>query len=182
MQLKEPTYKIRMTGSVTVPERTISEEIAFKIIALIMGGVSKPTGRGANENLQAGAGSGEVNDGLSPKEFMVMKKPSSEIERITCLAFYLSKYRNISAFKTKNLTKLNIEAAQPSFSNPTVFARNAETAGYLAKAGGGSKQISPLGESLVNALPDREKVKAVIKANIANRKRRSATKRGSRMQ
>lgn len=172
-------YKISMTGSVIVPEKEISEEVALRVLALIMGGGTKQGEISGNDSLRSIIDSSEASaqDGeLTPKAFMAKKKPSSEIERITCLAFYLTKYRGVSAFKTKDLTKLNTEAAQPTFSNPTVFARNAEAAGYLAKAGGGSKQISDLGELLVNALPNRDNVKSVLEDNKTSRKRRSAKK------
>jgi hypothetical protein len=102
---------------------------------------------------------------LSAKAFMVQKKPSSETERITCLAYYLYKHRGVNAFKTKDISKVNTGAAQSPFSNAAVFARNAAQAGYLAKAGGGAKQITALGEAVVEALPDREKVKAAIDAH-----------------
>ncbi len=170
-------YKISMSGSVIVPEKEISEEVALRVLALIMGGGTKQVDSGGSNSLSSIIDAGEAfaQDGeLTPKAFMAKKRPSSEIERITCLAFYLTKYRNVSAFKTKDLTKLNTEAAQPTFSNPTVFARNAEAAGYLAKAGGGSKQISDLGELLVNALPNRDRVKSVLEDNKTSRKRRNA--------
>ncbi len=171
-------YKISMTGSVTVHDREISEETALRVLALIMGGGAKLIEATAIDSFRSPIDSGEsFQDGeMTPKAFMAKKKPSSEIERIICLAFYLTKYRNVLAFKTKDLTKLNTEAAQPTFSNPTVFARNAEAAGYLAKAGGGSKQISDLGELLVNALPNRDSVKSVLEDNKTSRKRRTAKK------
>jgi len=171
-----------MVGSVIVPERVISEEIALKVITLIMGGPGQAQEESGGGNLNHKAGSEEpgLGDNPTPKTFIAQKKPSSEIERITCLAYYLDRYRNVSAFKTKDLTKLNTEAAQPTFSNPTVFARNAETAGYLAKAGGGSKQISDLGESLVKVFPDREKVKKVLADYKTNRKRRAKKSRAKK--
>ncbi len=172
MTLKETEYRVSLSGGkVTVKDELVSEEVARKIINLIMGGtVSMP---GTNNSGDHDVSEKEVNiESMSPKAFMALRKPSSEIERIVCLAYYLNHNRSIGAFKTKDLTKLNTEAAQPSFSNPTVFARNAETAGYLAKAGGGSKQISDLGEKLVNALPDREKVKEVLADYRASKARR----------
>lgn len=40
---------------------------------------------------------------------------------------------------------------------------NAAGSKYLSAAGGGDKQITVLGEKLVDALPDREKVNALRK-------------------
>jgi hypothetical protein len=66
-------------------------------------------------------------------------------------------------FKTADLTKLNREAAQPLIGNPAQAVDNAtKISQYLTQAGGGKKQITPRGEAVVDALPDREKVKAAL--------------------
>ncbi len=174
------TYKVSLLGrNIIIKDREVTEEIAAKMIFLIMGGPSnnytaeKTSSPSAHESRQ-----GSNNIEPSPKLFMSQKKPASEIERITCLAYYLTHYRNVQAFKTRDLTKLNTEAAQPGFSNPAVFTRNADNAQYLSKAGQGTKQITTLGEALVEALPDREKVKIAIAENKNKSLRRS--KRGNR--
>jgi hypothetical protein len=95
---------------------------------------------------------------LSAKQFMMKKKPTSDVERITCLAFYLTHYKETPMFKTIDLTHLNIEAAQPRMTNPTVAAKNAVAAQYLVLVGGAKRQLGPRGEAVVNALPDRSKV------------------------
>ena len=53
----------------------------------------------------------------SPKEFLFQKQPKTDIERIACLAFYLTHFRDTPHFKTLDLAKLNTEAAQIKFSN-----------------------------------------------------------------
>lgn len=175
MEMKELNYKLSLSGkNITIKDREISESVALGVISLIMGGA-----RIENENseilrnpfpttITRLTNSGEPP---SPKMFMAVKKPSSETERIICLAYYLTNFRSTPAFKTKDLSKLNTEAAQPLFSNATAFARNADNAGYLAKAGGGSKQITTLGEAIVAALPNREDVKSAIIEYESVRKR-----------
>jgi hypothetical protein len=61
----------------------------------------------------------------TPKEFMLEKQPSTDVERIACLAYFLTHYRNTPHFKTLDLAKLNTEAAQPKFSNTAYSANNA---------------------------------------------------------
>ncbi len=101
----------------------------------------------------------------TPKAFFVEKRPTTDVERVTCLAYYLSHYRGASQYKTKDLTELNREAAQPNFSNTAVAVRNATAQNqFLSQAGGGKKQITARGEALVEALPDQEKVKAALQA------------------
>ena len=56
--------------------------------------------------------------GTTPKEFLRTKKPASELQRMICLAFYLTHAQNKPHFKTQDLTALNTEAAGSKFSNP----------------------------------------------------------------
>lgn len=96
------------------------------------------------------------NLSVSPKEFLLEKQPRTDVERVACLAFYLTHYRNLQFFKTPELIALNTEAAQPKFSNPHYSVNNATQAGYLAGATKDMRQISAAGEQFVRALPDRE--------------------------
>jgi hypothetical protein len=111
---------------------------------------------------------------LSPKDFMHQKDPKTDVERVTCLAYYLTNYRDAPFFKTTDISKLNTEAAQIKLSNPSYTIENATRAGLLTSAGSGSKQISVHGEKVVLALPDREKVREILKSV----KRRLARRKG----
>jgi hypothetical protein len=55
----------------------------------------------------------------TPKQFLLEKEPRTDVERIACLAYYLTHYRDMPHFKTIDLNKLNTEAAQQRLSNPT---------------------------------------------------------------
>jgi hypothetical protein len=112
---------------------------------------------------------------LPPKEFMFQKQPRTDIERIACLAYYLTHYRDTRQFKTIDLSKLNTEAAQIKFSNTAFAVVNATNAGLLVAADKGSKQLSAVGELYIEALPDRDKAKEVI-ANARIRRRRKSAK------
>jgi hypothetical protein len=110
----------------------------------------------------------------TPKEFLNEKQPRTDVERIACLAYYLTHYRNMPYFKTLDLAKLNTDAAQPKFSNTAYAATNAANLGYLASGGKGQRQLSAAGEQFVRALPDREAAKAAMTRARPkkNRKRR----------
>jgi hypothetical protein len=97
------------------------------------------------------------------KQFMALRRPASGTERVAALAYYLTHARGLGEFGTKELSDLNKEAAQPAFSNISVFARDAARVQYLAPAGRGKKQITARGEALVEALPNREQVAEVLK-------------------
>lgn len=72
---------------------------------------------------------------LSAKAFMIEKRPQQDTERIACLAYYLTHYRDQPTFKTLDLSKLNTEAAQIKLSNPTRAVDSAAAAHFLIPAG-----------------------------------------------
>jgi hypothetical protein len=150
-------------------KRTLQAVIAFLDINLT-------TEKSHSSNLQElpySANNGitfSENRSISAKDFLRDKAPKTDIERITCLAFYLTHYRDTPHFKTVDLSGLNTEAAQPKLSNPAVAVDNATKAGLLVQALRGSKQISAAGESFVQALPDRDAARAGL-ANLRIKRR-----------
>jgi hypothetical protein len=121
-----------------------------------------------------GSGSFSEDRALPPKQFLLEKQPRTDVERVACLAYYLTHYRSTPHFKTLDISKLNTEAAQIKFSNAAVAVDNATKLHYLVPAAKGTKQISALGEQFVLALPDREKAKAVMASRPRRRPRKSA--------
>ncbi len=107
---------------------------------------------------------------ISPKDFLYQKQPKTDLDRVACLAYYLTHFRNSTHFKTVDISKLNTEAAQMKFSNAAYSLANAANAGLLASAGKGKKQLSALGEKYVEALPDYQ-----IAREIKSRLRRKRT-------
>jgi hypothetical protein len=165
-------YKLTLTGGAfSMRNRPVPEAIAVQIVRIVMGdsGGANPVPRGAGELLPPGQDSDSLG---TPKQFLAAKKPQTDVERIATLAFHLTYGGKQPHFKTKDLTKLNTDAAGPRLSNASFAARNAVNAGLLAAAGKGNKQISPLGEEVVKALPDRAAVKAALEA-APKRKRRA---------
>jgi hypothetical protein len=115
---------------------------------------------------------------ISPKQFVFDKRPSTDVERVICLAYYLSHYRATPHFKTLDISKLNTEAAQVKFSNPAVAVDNAARAGFLVPASKGQKQISSVGEMYVQALPDRAAARAAVE-HARRRRNRAKNKAGA---
>jgi hypothetical protein len=112
---------------------------------------------------------------LSPKEFLLEKDPKTDVEKVACLAYYLTHYRGLPHFKTIDISKLNTEAAQIKFSNAAVAVNNASLQNYLTGAGKGAKQLSAFGEKFVLALPDRDAAKTVMsQARQRRRTRKNA--------
>jgi hypothetical protein len=114
----------------------------------------------------------------SPKEFLRDKNPASDVERVACLGFYLSHYRDTPHFKTVDISALNTEAAQPKFSNASMAVDNASKAGLLVQAVKGAKQLSSNGEHYVQLLPDREAAREMLKSsNVRRKPRRTGAKK-----
>jgi hypothetical protein len=114
---------------------------------------------------------------MSPKEFLNEKQPRTDVERMACLAYYLTHYRDTPHFKTLDLSKLNTDAAQPKFANAANTTNNAVKQGYLVPSNKGLRQISAAGERFVLALPDRESAKTVMTS--LRPRRRSSRARSS---
>jgi len=99
---------------------------------------------------------------LSPKQFMIEKQPRTDVERMACLAYYLTHFRDTPQFKTNELSKLNTEAAQRKFSNAAVTAKNAVSTRFFVPAPKkGHRQLSADGEQIIAALPNREAIAAI---------------------
>ena len=113
---------------------------------------------------------------LSPKEFVLEKQPHSDVEKVACLAYYLTHYRDTKYFKTIDISKLNTDAAQRKFSNAAKAVDNATRSGHLVQATQGQKQISAGGELYVQALPDRAAAREIIKKIRLRRKTKISTK------
>lgn len=111
------------------------------------------------------------NEDVPPKQFMAQKNPRTDMQRIACLGYYLTHFRSTPHFKTRDLTHLSIEAAQPQLSNPAAAVRNAAAHQYLSPVGSGKKMITSVGEAVVKALPNPDKVKEELAKHKPPRKK-----------
>ncbi len=100
-------------------------------------------------------------DGPRPKDlksFLATKAPQSFYERVACLVYYLEKFDGRSEVSTQDITKANSDARQSKLTNPATFVKHAtHTHGYLISIKKGIFAISPKGEAVVEAMPDRAK-------------------------
>ncbi|HVX91369.1 MAG TPA: hypothetical protein VHC20_07185 [Candidatus Paceibacterota bacterium] len=144
--------------------------------------VSSTAGAGASTGGGAAQKQTAANVDVSDaRKFLASKKPTQDIERVAVLAYILRHAQRVTEFKTDALSALNTTAGGRTISNMSQAAKNAMTKGYLAKAGAGKKQISPLGEAVVEALPDSVAVKAAIEEVGGRGKRKpTAKKKGAR--
>lgn len=118
---------------------------------------------------------------LSVKEFLMKKQPRTDVERVACLAYYLTHYMDQRHFKTVDISRLNTEAAQLRFANPAFAVANAANLGYLAPATKGNKQISAAGEVFVDALPDRDAARAAMASARPKRRQKKNHAKGNKV-
>lgn len=159
-------FTLKLSGPGVSVDRTVSDEIANTIINLVMTGTAAASSIPTGSVSVAGAlpvnpapGQGQIA-GMTIKQFIAAKRPENEYQRVACLAYYLAHASGTPRFKTKDITQANTDAAVSKLANPAARVNDATGKyGYLTAAGGGTKQLSAFGEQLVEALPDRDKVK-----------------------
>jgi hypothetical protein len=134
-----------------------------------------PTVSGHFSNSTSSSPAFSENTNMSPKDFLNEKRPKTDVERIACLAYYLTHYRDTQHFKTLEISALNTEAAQPKFSNTANSTMNAAKMGYIVPSTKGHRQLSALGERFVLALPDRVAAKDVLLSLRRRSKRRKSS-------
>ena len=110
---------------------------------------------------QAAAATGA---GPTPKAFMAEKKPATDVERVACLAYYLTHHRDMKQFKAGDIRKLAGEVGGKGFGNAMTSVNNTTRAGFLATVSRGNKRLAAAGKRYVDKLPDRAAAKAAKKA------------------
>jgi hypothetical protein len=181
-------YTVSVDGPDHKFKRSIDEVIAIQILNLVTTGALPTGGLGGNgaagSNSTGGGGlrsalaGSDAASGQTVKQFIASKRPETQYERVACLAYYLTHVDNTPQFKTRNITKANTAAAQPKLSNPSqVVADATKTYKYLSSAGKGAKQITSLGEAVVDALPTREAVAAAIVDHKPTTRRKRVAKK-----
>lgn len=173
-ELKAVTEVLHVLHGLTPEDRVRVLESAAAFFGLATGIRSIGHARATSTDSETSVGGFSEDRTQSPKEFLLEKRPQTDVERIACLAYYITHYRSTPHFKTLDLSKLNTEAAQLKFSNAAWAVENATKQGYLVPATKGAKQISALGELYVQALPDRDSAKAaVLQAKPRKRNKRT---------
>lgn len=174
----EKRFRVKLTGPGIDLDTPISELQAKMILNIAFAPTSALDTSGGMTVLDVSSPPQGMHTGVvqPPRDFIALKSPMTEQERITCLAYYLYKFRKVEKFSSKELRDLNSLAAQPRFNNISYTARDAATTGYLASVGGGKKTLSALGERIVDAMPDRGKVTDVLR-KLGKKNRRKSTVR-----
>lgn len=150
---------------------SVSNWLGFSDASQTIGSTAAPTQTESSTSQSSSKGF-MVESEQSPKEFLMEKEPNTNVERVACLAYYLTHYRGIPHFKTLDISKLNTEAAQPKFTNPTVAMNDTAISGMVVTSTKGAKQLSAMGEQFVLALPNRVEAKKIRKRMRSKRRKK----------
>ena len=96
--------------------------------------------------------------------FMRLKKPATDVQRVACLGYYHLKTTGQHGFTSKDILKLNTDSGGTKFNLTRALDNATRRSKYLASRGGKDKQLTTLGEDIVEALPSQEAVAAAEEA------------------
>src|SRR5690606_19245898 len=120
---------------------------------------------------------GEAATAIANKDiraFMRIKKPETDVERVACLIYYLAKTTGQLGFKSRDVNQANTDYGGTRINITRALDNATRQSKFLSSREAGEKQLTPMGEDVVEALPDREAVASVL----ANHKiRKKGTKR-----
>lgn len=135
-----------------------------------LGTAGDQLGGAANADVQTAIG------GKNPRAFIRVKKPATDAQRVACLGYYLVHTTGQYGFSSKDIRKVHTESGGSSINLNRALDNATRAARYLSNRGPREKQLTTLGEDVVNALPDQAAVKSAEQAA----KGRRGGKRGAR--
>ena len=170
LQAKLKAIEIIVSELNKLSDEDRSEVLDFALKQVSVKQVNLPDASGAS--IQKGGG--DLPKPTSIDRFVSEKNPADQYQQVAVLAFYLKEYENNREFKNKDITAANIAARQTAIGNPADAICKAETRyGFLTKGTTrGTRQLSTLGERVVEAFPNQEEVTTVIKNSRTKVRRR----------
>jgi hypothetical protein len=115
------------------------------------------------------------------RAFIRAKNPRSDVELVACLVYFLARAMSKPGFTTKEITQAHTDSGTPAINMHRALDNATRGSKFLASLlGGKEKQVTTLGEDVVEALPDRTAVAAAIAASGNRRKRKGRAKKAKK--
>ena len=112
------------------------------------------------------------------RSFIRIKKPATDVQRVACLGYYLSKTTGQPGFSSKAVSQAHIDSGGSTINMPRALDNATRQSKYLSNRGPKEKQVTTLGEDVVAALPDQQRVKEVeIEGKAKGRPKRKSRKK-----
>ncbi len=108
----------------------------------------------------------------NPRAFIRFKKPTTDVQRVACLGYYLAQTTGQQGFTSKAISTAHTDSGGSSINMPRALDNATRGAKYLSNRGPHEKQLTTLGEDVVNALPDQAAVKSIEAAAKGGRGRK----------
>jgi len=122
--------------------------------------------------LAGAATTGDVQAAITrkdPRAFVRLKKPTTDVQLVACLGYYLVQTTGQQGFTSKAISTAHTDSGGSRINMPRALDNATRGAKYLSNRGPREKQLTTLGEDVVNALPDQAAVKAVEAADKGGR-------------
>ena len=111
-----------------------------------------------------------------PRAFMRIKNPSTDTQRIACLAYFLVHTTGKLGFSSKEIREANTNSGGTSINLTRALDNATRKTKYLSKRGPREKQLTTLGEDIAVALPDQQAVRD-IEATAGSRRKGAKKKK-----
>lgn len=156
----------------------------------VLAAVRPLLGIGSDQAVQPGIGIGALNRAspgakqaqqTSAFEFVNSKRPNDNFQRLACIAYFMEHREGVPTFTTSSMKKAYTSAMQPDIDDMGRTLSDATLrAGYFVPIDKKTKRLSARGASVVEALPDQEVVKRVLKETAKPARRSGRRGKGKR--
>lgn len=124
--------------------------------------VTSATNNGvASNNLQSNHISESAEAAISRNDvrtFMRLKRPIYDTQRVACLGYFHMRTTGQQGFSSKDIGKLHTDSGGTAINMTRALDNATRRARYLSNRGPREKQLTTLGEDIVQALPDQQAV------------------------
>jgi hypothetical protein len=136
------------------------------------GGNGGSSGAGVAADIQAAIAKKD------PRAFIRIKRPVTDVQRVACLGYYLVHTTGQPGFTSKDVATAHTDSGGSRINLPRALDNATRRSKYISVRSGREKQLTTLGEDVVNALPDQDAVATIeAEVNTGRRKKRKKAKK-----
>jgi hypothetical protein len=147
----------------------VLQSAASRWSVTVLGPATSPGGISPNAvggpNLRAGgAAAADVESAIAKQDaraFIRIKRPTTDVQRVACLGYFLAGTTRNPGFSSKDVTKAHTDSGGSKINMTRALDNATRSAKYLSNRGPKEKQLTTLGEDIVVALPDQQAVKEI---------------------
>jgi hypothetical protein len=138
--------------------------------------VLQQTENGGRSAASIGMPSADVQSALSKKDvraFIRAKKPATDVQRVACLVYFLTQTTGQPGASAKEIGQAHTDSGASKMNMARAIDNATRRSKYLSVRDGRQKQLTTLGEDVVDVLPDQSKVKELESAGKARGAKRA---------